>query len=302
LSGQPGNSAARKTPLRCIADNTGTLAQESPLLRAEQDPPMACTIQRVLKRYSIVGFLFLAIACPCLGQPTDRDGSRFLSFSADYLELKDQLNHGFVFRGPDVSLWVGMRRDVGSGWLDYSFRLSGGGKTALGTWGFRWAVAPVNIAYLATVYAKDGAVLSVGPSIRAEYDIQNYPDLHTGLLNWVTSYAIGIRIVAGAEIRSRGVRAELEADLAGAVSRPALDRDPQLFSLRPGDILRNAHDGLRFVQPTDFLRTSISIGTAVGRAGFLDYRFVFVGFFDRPSYRQLSHGLQYQRFFRRRRK
>jgi len=132
--------------------------------------------------------LVITLICSCVvnvacGQSDS--GSKYIGFSASYMELKDQLNHGFVFAGPDVKFEYGSRKIDSQQYRQLSAALSGGGKTALGSWGFRWAASPFQMNRSYNIHQGESLAIYCGPDFSINYNLQNYPDMHSGHLSWM---------------------------------------------------------------------------------------------------------------------
>ncbi len=214
------------------------------------------------------------------------------------MELKDQFNHGFVFRGPDLVIQFGFERQNINRIFDYSFSLGGGGKTTLDSWGFRWAINPINLSYAVNVTPASKAALFLGPALYMNYSIQNYPEMHTGHLNWMTNYSLALQILGVIPVKKKNLNIQLTTALISLVSRPETNRDPYFFSTKAADIIRNINSNLKLASSADFLRTNLSIGFNLGAKRFLAYELQYISHSGQPQFHQLSHALRYVFYFR----
>lgn len=78
------------------------------------------------KTFLILILMIISVKVNAQNPPSHR--SPHLSFSASYMELKDQINHGFVFRGPDVVIEYGIQRLTSLRYFNYSFSVVAVGK------------------------------------------------------------------------------------------------------------------------------------------------------------------------------
>jgi len=223
--------------------------------------------------------------------------SRYLSFTASYMELKDQINHGFVFRGPDVVFEYGVQKLNPNRYMEYSFSLGGGGKTALDSWGFRWETSPVNYSYLFKTFNIKESVIYFGPEFSVNYNIQNYPDLHTGHLNWMTNYSIGFQLLGLTSYRGKTIKLHFRNSLLSLTSRPKEQRDQHYFSIKPGDIIADTHKNMSLDPFYKFFRTKLGAELKITQRSSISYEFHYVGFSDSPEFQQLNHAIKYTFYF-----
>ena len=223
--------------------------------------------------------------------------SAYVSVSASYFELKDRINHGFVFIGPDAGLAFGIRNMRAGRYFDYSLSLDGGGKIALDSWGFRWAISPVNFAYAFNVHTANETALYAGPAFFVNYSIQNYPDMHSGWLNWMTNYSLGLHLAGRTNVRGKTLNVQMRNAILSLTSRPESQRDQYYFSLRASDILGDTHSNMRLSPIYDYVQTDLRAEVFLGERSSLAYLFHYTKYVDAPTFQQLSHGLKYTFYF-----
>ncbi len=225
----------------------------------------------------------------------------YLSLGISYLELKDELNHGLVFRGPDLSLAFGNQLLDDQRYFQYSVLLAGGGKTTIGTWGFKWTFAPLNTHYSFGVVNSEKLNLYLGPGLRAQYSVYNYPDLHAGPIIWMSNYNLELNATAFFELGSKKIITQLDHSLLGWSSRPDLERDPYFFSTKIGDNFRDIHQNMIFGSQDTYQQTKLNISLlweGKKRWKALSYQLEFLAYYDQAAFRQLSHSIHYTWFFK----
>lgn len=216
-------------------------------------------------------------------------GGTHLILTAGYLELKDQANHGFVFRGPDLTLSVAVRSFSSSRYFEYSLGLGGGGKRGADSWGFRWYLQPLRVEYLLDVSTAEGRRLLIGPALEASYEIDNYPDLHAGSIQWLTDYSLGVRALALVRLGDRPLRLTIESAVTSLTSRTGSDQDPHHFRVSPGEILSSVHKDLTLQAPWNHTRLSASIETNWGLNRSWGYVLRYVDHSRSPTFVRLSN-------------
>jgi len=240
--------------------------------------------------------LMVSGAVSLAGEAPD-EGSKYLAFSASYLEVKDQYNHGFVFSGPDVKFEYGVRKINSRRFLQWSVSLAGGGKTALGSWGFCWAVSPFQITRSFNIYSSEKTDLYCGPDFSINYNLQNYPDMHSGHLSWMTSYSLGLHLLAVTEFSGKKLIIQNRTSLLSATSRPEAERDQHYYSLNAGDIFSDMHSNLTFQAANDFFRSDFSFELMLSEQSSLTYCFEYQSYLQEMEFKQLNHALTYTYYF-----
>ena len=224
----------------------------------------------------------------------------YVAVTSSYFELKDDFNHGFVFRGPDVLLEYGRERTSEKRQSEFLVQIGGGGKAAAGSWGFRWAITPAQYARLFRIPTRSAFPLFVGPTISLDYGVQNYPDMHAGPINWMTSVSAGLRARGHIVSRQQLIRFRISYSPVGLVSRPSVHRDQHVFSVRVGDIISDLHKDFQFAGPASFRRTDLLVEYFLGRQQSkhaIGYHVISNHVSQGPNFSELSHSIRYTFYF-----
>lgn len=225
----------------------------------------------------------------------------FFSIGVSYLEIKDELNHGFVFKGPDISLGYGFQNIDSARYFTYSGSISGGGKTAVGTWGFRWSLSPVNTHYLIRINEKSKSTVYLGPSFLVSYNVQNYSELHAGPIIWMTSYDLGIKLSAIIDLNEKLIELQFRNTVGALSGRPEAERDPYYFTTNFGENFSNMHSNMKLGTVNTSNQTEVKITLFLNskmQTKGLSYNFQYTGYFNDPEFRQLSHSIEYTWYFK----
>lgn len=252
-----------------------------------------------MKNFFLV-FLFFLVHAEVYSQERIFRGN-FLSVGVSYLEIKDELNHGLVFKGPDVSLEYGFQKIDSTRYFGFSGSLSGGGKTAVGSWGFRWSMSPINTHYLYRIGNGRGSNIYLGPSFQVSYNVQNYSEMHAGPIIWMTSYDLGIYLSGIFKLNDRLIEFHFRNTLGALSGRPEEERDPYYFSTNFGENFSYMHSNMVFGTVNSFNQTELGATLFLSpgkRAKAISYHFQYTGYFNAPEFRQLSHSIEYTWFFK----
>jgi len=233
-------------------------------------------------------------------QIIDYKGSTF-SAGLSYYELKDELNHGLVFRGPDIRLSYGYAIIDSTKYFNYSFGLGGGGKTTRGTWAGTWLISPFNSHYAWKIKSNTNTKFYIGPSLNANWNIQNYPELHAGSILWMTSYELGFHFSSFIPVRGKILELSIQNSLLSMTSRTPKNGDPYYFTTQVGENITDIHGEMSIGFFNQYNQTEISATVnfmGKKRKSFLSYTFNFIGYFDNQSYTQIYHQLNYKWFLK----
>ena len=223
-------------------------------------------------------------------------GGSFFTVGLAYLELKDGLNHGLVFKGPDLSFEYGIERLNNRRYYSYSISVAGGGKTQINSWGFTWLLSPVNAHYSWKVFEKGDSWIFLGPSMLVNYRVQNYTELHAGPISWLTSYDLGFQASGFFNLKNKSIKVHLRNTVAGWNSRPPEERNPYYFTTKIGDNFSDMHSNMVFGTINKYSQTELSVALLLGaekRQKALAYTVQYTGYFPSPAYRQVIHGIKY---------
>lgn len=232
-----------------------------------------------------------------LGAQESNFHGNFITAGASYLELKDELNHGFVFKGPDADITFGLNRIGPEHYFSYSLSIAGGGKTAAETWGFRWFFSPLDMQYSWNIARSNKWSLYLGPRVFVGYDVQNYPEMHAGPIIWLTNYNLGFNLSAFTHIWGNPTRLELKNSVFSATSRPDIGRDPYYFTTDVGENFSDMHQNMVWGSLDKFESTEMSITMQLNNgkrpARSISYVFNYLRYRNPPELQQLFHAIRF---------
>ena len=246
----------------------------------------------------LIIIILLLTAQISYSQITDYKGST-LALGLSYLELKDELNHGLVFRGPDIRLSYGYEIKDSSKYFSYNFGIGGGGKTTKGTWAGTWYLSPINSHYSWNIKSKTNNRFYLGPAFKVQYNIQNYPELHAGPILCLTSYELGFHFSVFIPIKENTIELSIQNSMLSLNSRTPKERDPYFFTTKIGEIFSDIHSNMSIGSFGQYNQTEISATIYFNgnkRRKSLSYTFNYTGYFDSPTYVQVFHQFSYKWF------
>jgi len=217
-----------------------------------------------------------------------------LSATLSYLELKDEFNHGFVFRGPDINLNYRFEKNFTKSYFSYELNIAGGGKVANGSWGFRWFVKPFDASYL---FRAGDRNIFIGPSISSTFDIQTYPDLHAGPIFWNASYGLDFKLKYQFKLANSDFECLFANNLISLVSRPDEDRDPYYFSSGLFQNLKDIHQNMTIKSVSKFIDARVELNyfpSTKNNKLAIGYYFSYTGNTDPPKFIQYINGIQFR--------
>lgn len=138
----------------------------------------------------------------------------------------------------------------------------------------------------------------LGPYFQAQYNVQNYPELHAGSISWMTSYEIGFSFKYFLTIKSKTVELSAQNSLLSLNSRTPKERDPYFFSINIGDNFSDLHSNMVFGSFNQYNQTDISVAIYFDKKKrkSLSYTFNYTGYYDGPTYNQVFHQIGYEWF------
>ncbi len=245
----------------------------------------------------LVIFLFLNIFILSAHESYDFK-SLYLSLTTSYMELKDDINFGLTYIGPDAIIGFGYKEKDENKIINYEFSFGAGGKLFSESWGFRWEISPADFSYSFNILNKEKVSLYLGPGLNIKYGIQNYPDMHSGWLNWMTSYNLGINTEIYLKIGKGSFKVQFRNSLLSLTSRPELERDQYYFSLELSDIISDTHSNMSLTPFFQYLETGLNVEMLLGENHTLALDLQYNGYFIEPLYKELFFSIKYTYFFK----
>jgi len=225
---------------------------------------------------------------------TNAQGTRYSIHSVgfNYLQLKEGMNYGLVFRGPGLSytyssLWE-------NDWCVISYDAMFG-LTYMQTRtlpGANMTIVPVKLDWLFKNIIGDK--LMIGPNFLAEYNYQLYPDLQSMNSFWFTQYTIGGILQYNFRINRQLFVCSVSTSFFGLTSRQPEDLDPYFWDLSGGDIIRNFHQDLKFGVASRYKSSELEMKWSPGDASrfSLSWCLSYTDYCKAPNLKLLNNSLK----------
>jgi hypothetical protein len=179
-------------------------------------------------------------------------------FSANFFQIKEEDNLGMVFKG--AQLKGGFIYDIpaGENLIIYQNNIGIGLMFSRSMLSAQINFKPIDFLYGFNLSSK-GSKFYLGPTLKAEYNLQFYPFLKGGQPFWFTNYSLGIGGNIEFNFNDQLFRIHLSSSLIGFVSRPQFDRDPYWMDFSILGIVKQAHQKFKFFTPGDLISTSFQL-------------------------------------------
>jgi len=209
--------------------------------------------------------------------------------SLNFLQIKDRMNYGLVFRGPGIGYTYSAQWQNEKRLLEYEARLS---FTLLDTRDIiagSFNVVPVRLGYLFKTGTENK--FCIGPYFTTEYNYELYPDVQSGYSFWFTHFSLGSVLNYSFNLQKNLFDLSFHTTLLGITSRQPVYHDPYFFDLSPGYVLRFVHQNFQFGSWDRYNQSELEIRwqhKAKSRLAFA-YTFQYYGYFDSPKLTMINH-------------
>jgi hypothetical protein len=214
------------------------------------------------------------------------------SLGLNYLQLKEGMNYGLVFRGPGLSYtyssqWLNDRRVIN---YEAMFGLTYIESRSIPAGNF--TIMPVKLEYLyKNIFSSR---LLAGPYFMAEYNYQLYPDLQSGNSFWLTQYTVGGMLQHSFRIKNQLFTFSVSRSFFGLTSRQTEKPDPYFWHLSAGDIVKYLNQDLKFGVSSRYESTELKIKWSPGNDSRLIffYGLSFTEYFKEPGLKLLNQSFK----------
>ncbi len=180
-----------------------------------------------------------------MGIAANAQKTSYLNLSANYAELKDQVNYGLVFRGPNLQIGYVFDLKTSARRFRFESEFGFGASFAKGIAGINFNFKPVQLDYLFPIDFSN-STLWIGPYAAVRYNYHLYPELHSGHTYWFTAIDIGPCLNFETQVLEKQVAVNLVTTVYSITSRPAFEKEDYFYFLQFSDVLKNAHSDFSF--------------------------------------------------------
>lgn len=213
--------------------------------------------------------------------------------TSGFAQVEEEANFGLLFNGPGFTAGISAIAPFGNRWLSYRFEFSGNVLFSKGIPAIGAIVRPVYLSYLFPVNIPQGKLFA-GPSLKAEYRYFLYPDLQAGFDYWFTDISLGIDARYLHAFQKSALQVELNAAMAGLVSRQPAYRDPYFYDIGFDHAVRHLHNQMRIASLSEYFSGSLEVIWQPDKnSGFgLGYVLDYAGYRKAPEFRSVSHNIK----------
>lgn len=194
-----------------------------------------------MKKPFLLFFGFLVLAYSGFGQDLKTHSH---AVSLNFLQIKDELNYGLVFKGPGAGYSFSAQWENDQRILDYEghllLNLPFTRKILAGSADF----VPARFGY----QFKPGGSgkYSIGPYAVIEYNYDFYPDLQSIYYFWFTNFSLGCAATRSYKIKNSNLDLALHFTAFGLTSRVDYPTDPYFNEIKFGSVMKDMHSDLKF--------------------------------------------------------
>jgi len=231
----------------------------------------------------IIGFILSAGIAS-----SQMDKSHFHAVTLNFLQIKEELNYGMVFRGLGLGYAYSAQWQNDKNLLGYEARFSFSILDTRDILAPSINVVPVRLDYLFKMETNDR--FCIGPFFTMEYNFEMYPDLQSGYSFWFTHYSLGGALNYSFNTQKHHFDFIFHTTLLGITSRNPVYDDPYFFDLSLGYVLRFVHQNFQFGTLNRYNQSELEIRwqpKAISRLAFA-YTFQYYGYFGEPKLNMLN--------------
>jgi hypothetical protein len=219
--------------------------------------------------------------------------SHFHAVTLNFLQIKEELNYGMVFRGPGLGYVYSAQWQNDKNFIDYEGRLSLSVPVTREIIAASFNVVPVRLDYLFKIGTNNN--FCIGPFFIMDYNYSIYPDLQSGYSFWFTHYSLGGALNYSFNTQKQHFDFLFHTTLVGITSRNPVNDDPYFFDLSLGYVLRFVHQDFQFGSLNRYNQSEFEIRwqfKTLSRLAFA-YTFQYYGYFDEPKLTMLNQSIKF---------
>jgi hypothetical protein len=219
--------------------------------------------------------------------------SKITFVTASYLQTKESLNYGLVFRGPMLDFGMNWSKHYKSTILSYGYKLGFSLLSTRDVLGANLKIKPLELSYLKEI-VNNKFKIGIGPSFKSEYNYQVYPDVQSGYLFWYTNYNVGFTCNSEIPIFDKKIQINFTNSLMGFISRPSKYEDPYYYDIRFSDFVRYAHQDFKFLSFNGFDNSTIELLYKFSPDSRLaiSYVFEYFGYYKNPQIQVVENSIR----------
>jgi len=223
----------------------------------------------------------------------DNKISRNSFLSAGVIQLKESANFGLVFNGPEVIYGMKWVNSNDKRLIMYECELGLGVLFSRDIPAVGFYLKPIELAYALKLPISTGSIY-VGPSLRADYHYNLYPDLQSGFDYWFTNFSVGVNVLYDFDFAKSSFRIMLSSSFMGFTSRQPEYRNPHFYDLGFDYAIKHLHQDLTFGSIEDYNISNLELWwrpTPDSRFT-MGYVLNYSGYYQSPEITRVSHSIK----------
>jgi hypothetical protein len=209
-----------------------------------------------------------------------------------FLQIKDEMNYGLVFRGPGLGFTYSSERQNDRLLIDYQARISMSVVMTRDILAPSFNLVPVRFGTLFNTGPMKHFL--IGPYLVAEYNYELYPDLQSGYSFWFTHFSMGAAATGWFSFGKHRIDLSLFTTVFGFTSRQPVYDDPYFYDLSFSDVIKDLHQDLQFGSWGKYNQTEFEIRWKPDKHSRMAFAYLlqYYGYFDEPSLGMLNQSVK----------
>ena len=218
--------------------------------------------------------------------------------STEFLQIKEEFNHGMVFNGPQVGFQYLLFWNFPAIELRYSPKVALGLPFNRGMIAANINFTPIDVSCFKAVYQSENHSLKAGLNFASNYSYQSYPDLQSARLFWFGEIGLSPAIEYQYKWAKRAIQINLQNSLLGFVSRTK-NYNPYFYSFRFSSFFTAPHKDLQFGSFDKYNHTKAQIDYTSNKLNTNSFSLgmEYVGVYFNAHFQSLSYYLQWRKLF-----
>jgi len=219
-----------------------------------------------------------------------------LSVSTEFMQIKDKINQGLVFNGPQLSVSWHKLWSFSYFEMIYRPQIGIGAGFTRGITSIALSIKPADLDFMCSVWKYgERQTLKMGINLKANYNYQVYPGLHGGHLFWFTEIGTAVAIEYKYRWDKREFSLYFANSLFGFTSRPSPTVNSYDYSRTFGDFIKFAHQDMRFGSFNSYNHTTLQVlfNPNVSKRHSFSIGIDYLGGYYNPRFESLSYSFNW---------
>jgi hypothetical protein len=210
----------------------------------------------------------------------------------NYLQLKDQMNYGLIFKGAGINYSYSLFCQNDRRLVSYEGKIGLSVIQSHDIPAFNMNITPFHLNYL--LKSKNNKYNAFGFFLISEYNNLFNPDLHSGILFWHTHLGLGPVVKYSQKIRGSQFKISVNFSLIGLNSRQPMYHDPYFWNIGYIDLIKPRFSDLSFGSLNKYNYSEFEFiwePSSDSRAVFA-YNLKYIGYYAEPTLTLLNQSVK----------